>query len=56
MKGDTTIIIVAHRLSTVQNADIVVYLSDGKIIAQGSFEQVRAKVPEFDSQAKLMGL
>lgn len=56
LKGQTTIIIVAHRLSTVENADIVVYLSDGKIIAQGNFDQVRSKVPEFDSQAKLMGL
>ena len=47
---------IAHRLSTVRNADIVVYLSEGKIMATGSFEEVRNNVPDFDRQAKLMGL
>jgi ABC-type multidrug transport system fused ATPase/permease subunit len=47
---------IAHRLSTVRNADIVVYLSDGKVLATGSFEEVRKVVPEFDRQATLMGI
>ena len=47
---------IAHRLSTVRNADIVVYLSEGKILATGTFEEVRDVVPDFDRQAKLMGL
>jgi ABC-type multidrug transport system fused ATPase/permease subunit len=51
-----TKIIVAHRLSTVINADSVVYLSEGTIIAQGTFEEVRRLVPDFDLQANLMGL
>jgi ATP-binding cassette subfamily C protein len=52
----TTVIMVAHRLSTVQNADRVLYIGSGEIIAQGSFEEVRRLVPDFDLQAKLMGL
>ncbi len=56
LKGSTTIIMIAHRLSTVRNADIVVYLAQGKIIATGSFDFVRNAVPDFDRQAKLMGL
>jgi ABC-type multidrug transport system fused ATPase/permease subunit len=56
MRGLTTVVMIAHRLSTVQNADIVVYLSEGKVIATGTFEEVRNSVPDFDRQARLMGL
>ena len=51
-----TVILVAHRLSTVREMSKVVYLAGGKMIASGSFEQVRATVPDFDKQAELMGL
>lgn len=56
MKGSVTLLIIAHRLSTVRNVDKVIYLDDGKIVFQGTFEQVRDAVPNFDIQAKLMGL
>jgi ABC-type multidrug transport system fused ATPase/permease subunit len=56
LKGKTTILMIAHRLSTVRDADAVVYMENGKAIAIGSFEEVRLKVPEFDKQATLMGL
>jgi ABC-type multidrug transport system fused ATPase/permease subunit len=55
LKGVTTLII-AHRLSTVRNADLVVYLEDGRKLAAGSFEEVCAQVPAFQRQADLMGL
>lgn len=56
LRGSTTVVMIAHRLSTVRNADIVIYMDKGKIIAEGTFEEVRQKVPKFDNQAKLMGL
>lgn len=56
LRGSTTVVMIAHRLSTVRNADIVVYLSEGKVIATGTFDEVRKVVPDFDRQAKLMGL
>lgn len=56
MKGQVTIIMIAHRLSTVRQADTIVYLDSGKVLASGSFEEVRKLIPNFDSQAKLMGL
>jgi ABC-type transport system involved in cytochrome bd biosynthesis fused ATPase/permease subunit len=40
----------------VREADQVVYLEEGKIIATGTFEEVREAVPNFDRQASLMGL
>jgi ABC-type multidrug transport system fused ATPase/permease subunit len=56
LKGDVTVILIAHRLSTVREADQVVYLEGGKIISTGTFEEVRSAVPNFDRQASLMGL
>jgi ABC-type multidrug transport system fused ATPase/permease subunit len=56
MKGSTTVVIIAHRLSTVRNVDKVVYLSEGRVVATGTFEEVRNTVPDFDKQAKIMGL
>lgn len=56
LRGSTTVVIIAHRLSTVRNADRVVYLSNGRVLATGTFEEVRKAVPDFDHQAKIMGL
>ena len=55
-RGDVTVLMIAHRLSTVLTADRVVYMDKGEIKAQGSFEEVRRAVPDFDRQANLMGL
>jgi ABC-type multidrug transport system fused ATPase/permease subunit len=56
LKGFTTVVLIAHRLSTVRDADLVLYLEKGKIIASGTFEEVRSIIPDFDRQARLMGL
>jgi ABC-type multidrug transport system fused ATPase/permease subunit len=56
IKDQCLVIVVAHRLATVRKADLVIYMQDGRIKAKGSFEQVRQEVPDFDTQAQLMGL
>ena len=56
LKGRITLVLIAHRLSTVLNADKLAYLSEGKVISVGTFDEVRTLVPDFDVQAKLMGL
>jgi ATP-binding cassette subfamily C protein len=56
LRGKVTVILIAHRLSTVRTTDHIVYLSNGKIIANGTFEEVRNLVPEFDKQANLNGI
>ena len=55
LMGSTTIVVVAHRLSTVKNADKVAYVADGQIKAIGSFEEVRRLVPDLETQAQLLG-
>jgi ABC-type bacteriocin/lantibiotic exporter with double-glycine peptidase domain len=56
IKSKMSVVIIAHRLSTVQLADTIIYIKDGKIQAMGSFDELRLKVPDFDEQAKLSGL
>ena len=40
LKGKKTLIVVTHRLSTVQHCDNVFYISNGKIIKQGLPKEV----------------
>ena len=54
--GDVTLIVIAHRLATIRNCNQVIYLQDGEILSTGSFEHVRDSVPNFDVQAKILGL
>jgi ABC-type bacteriocin/lantibiotic exporter with double-glycine peptidase domain len=56
LKKKITLITIAHRLSTVREADRVFYLNNGRIEAVGTFEEVRSQVSNFDKQANLMGL
>ena len=56
LRGTTTVVLIAHRLSTVRQADQVIYMENGKIHYVGSFDEVRSSVPNFEAQAQLMGL
>jgi ABC-type multidrug transport system fused ATPase/permease subunit len=56
LKGNVTIIMIAHRLSSIRNADKVVYVEKGQILAVGTFEEVRSTIPNFELQAAAMGL
>jgi ATP-binding cassette, subfamily B, bacterial PglK len=56
LRGSTTLIIIAHRLSTVRLADQIIYMENGEIRAQGTFTELRKLVPDFESQAQLAGM
>lgn len=48
-----TVIVVAHRLSTVRDVDQVLFMSDGKIVSRGTFDQVRVENSEFAELVRL---
>jgi len=56
LQASTTVVVVAHRLSTIRLADSLVYLEEGKLVAQANFSKLRELVPDFDKQATLMGI
>ena len=56
LKGDVTVVMIAHRLSSVRTAEKVIYLHEGQVVCIGTFDEVRASVPDFNRQANLMGL
>jgi ABC-type multidrug transport system fused ATPase/permease subunit len=56
LKGAVTLIVIAHRLSTVVGADRIYFLEEGQIKGVGTFEQLKRDYPEFLTQAELMGL
>lgn len=53
IKGDKTIIAIAHRLSTLVNCDRIVYLKDGSIVDVGTFSELCEKYPDFEEIVKL---
>lgn len=56
LAASTTQMVIAHRLATVVNCSRVIYIDRGRIVAAGTFEEVRSTVPAFDKQAGLLGL
>lgn len=53
LHGDMTVIVVAHRLSTVKNVDTVVYMEDGQISGMGPFDELRQSNAGFAHLVKL---
>jgi subfamily B ATP-binding cassette protein MsbA len=45
---DRTSIVIAHRLSTVLTADVIVVMQDGRIVARGKHEELLATCPLYD--------
>jgi ABC-type multidrug transport system fused ATPase/permease subunit len=56
LRGQMTVVLIAHRLSTVKNADKIIYMNNGVIVAEGTFKELQKKVPDFEKAVKLMGL
>ena len=53
LSQDLTILIIAHRLTTVQHCDVIVELGQGRVVAQGTYEQLRESSSSFRAMSKL---
>ena len=52
-KKDRATIVIAHRISTIQESDMVIFLESGKIKCKGSFDEIRNRVPKFEEYIRL---
>lgn len=53
LRQKITIVVVAHRLTTVRNADKVIYIENGVIMGIGSFAELQEQIPAFANQVNL---
>lgn len=51
LSGEKTIIIIAHRLSTVKQCDKLYFIKDGKVISCGTYEELFNESLEFKAKA-----
>lgn len=56
LAGELSLVVVAHRLSTIRDCDQVAYLDKGRIRAVGTFTEVAEQVPEFARAVELAGM
>ncbi len=56
LRGQVSVIVVAHRLATIRHSEQVCFMRDGHMIASGTFDEVVAAQPDFAMQAALAGL
>ena len=56
LQGEKTIVVIAHRLSTVRKADKIYVLRDGRVVEDGSYDELRALGGEFARLLKQQGM
>ena len=53
LKGNKTIIVIAHRLSTIKSADKIIFIKDGEITGNASFEELIKTNSDFEELVRL---
>jgi len=56
LQGNFTILIIAHRLSTVKNADVIVLMNKGKIMDKGNFNDLLEGSDKFKTMVSIQDL
>jgi len=51
LNSDFTILLIAHRLTTIQDCDFIIELEHGKVVAQGTYENLLENSPTFRRKA-----
>ena len=52
----TTVITIAHRLSSIRKIPRIIYLDSGLVLGDGDLIQIRKKISRFDNQLNLSGI
>ena len=52
LKGERTIVMIAHRLTTVMNCDVLYMMDQGRIVDAGTYNELLARNPKFREMAK----
>ncbi len=53
ISSNCSVLIIAHRLSTVKDVDFVIYFEEGCILGVDTFAELRKRLPQFESQIQL---
>jgi ATP-binding cassette subfamily C protein len=56
MRGRVTVVLIAHRLNTIQHADKVALIEDGTLVDTGSFREIRSRNPSVERIISLMNV
>lgn len=55
-RGGKTTILIAHRISTIEQMDKIIYINDGSIVAVGTHEELLKTCPSYEAMAELQRL
>ena len=55
LNRELTILVIAHRLTTVRRCDTIVELEQGRLITQGTYEQLLERSPRFRQMSNAAG-
>jgi len=53
IRGNATMLVIAHRLTTIRAADKIIYMKDGAVYGIGTFDELRRSVSDFENQVNL---
>ncbi len=56
MRGKVTVVLIAHRLNTVQRSDVVFLVEEGRVTASGTFPELLSSNKTVQNLAKLMSI
>jgi ABC-type multidrug transport system fused ATPase/permease subunit len=54
MRGSVTVVLIAHRLNTVQHADKVFLIESGRVVDSGTFQELVTRNPSVERLVNLM--
>ena len=56
IRNGKTTILIAHRISTIESMDKIVFIDDGRIVATGTHDELYAKCPAYHNMVELQRL